>query len=483
MHINFKRESAMRNLYKLFVVAVLAVFCVGAWAQTPIAEDDFTDAAGALVPNTPWRFNETAGLNPPAYDGTTSLLMDMNGAWDQYIDLGYTGGAAGLFAKNVAFVAIFTAPADAAIAIGYTHQNGAWPDNGNRLIKLDNGDILISDDHISTASNVDTGQDYVAGTPQGVMWLLDTSGNLTVHYQNGGDKDPNAAGWFDITPASDPESILTFVYGPSVNNKWGVNAYGNANTQFQLDYIGLLELPTTGPTPTPTPEPTPEPTPDPNAPIAEDDFTNPAGPLVPNTPWRFNETAGLNPPAYDGTTSLLMDMNGAWDQYIDAQYTGGAAGLMSKDVALVAIFTAPADAAIAIGYTDVNGSWPDDNNRLIKLDNGDILISDDHISTASNVDTNQDYVAGTPQGVMWLLDSSGNLTVHYQNGGDKDPNATGWVDITPVAPSILAFVYGPTANDKWGVNAYGNASAQFQLDYIGLSGITPANAVTHWTLY
>jgi hypothetical protein len=211
------------------------------------------------------------------------------------------------------------------------------------------------------------------------------------------------------------------------------------------------------------------------APIFEDDFTNTAGPLVPNVPWRFNETAGLTAPAYDGTTSLLMDMNGAWDQYIDHGYAGGAAGLMSKDVALVAIFTAPADAGIALGYTSQDGGWSDDNNRVIKLDNGDILISDDHISAASNVDTGQDYVAGTPQGVMWLLDTSGNLTVHYQNGSDPSPTAAGWVDITPAAPGILTMVYGPTANNKWGVNAYGNASAQFQLDYIGLFdlGATP----------
>jgi hypothetical protein len=246
----------MRDLYKLFVMAVLAVFCVGAWAQVVIEQDDFTDPAGNMSPanmgenvNPGWRWNETAGLTPPAYDGTTSLLMDMNGAWDQYIDTQY-GSAATLMSKDVALVAIFTAPADAGIAIGYTDQGGGWPDNLNTLIKVDGGNLLVSDDHISAASNLATGQAYVAGTPQGVMLLLSDTGNVTVHYQNGSDPSPTAAGWVDITPASDPEGILTFVYGPGDNNKIGVNAYGNASSQFQLDYIGLLDL-----TPPPPPEP------------------------------------------------------------------------------------------------------------------------------------------------------------------------------------------------------------------------------------
>jgi hypothetical protein len=246
----------MRNLYRLFVVAILSVFCVGAWAQVVIVEDDFTDLAGPISAadtaenvNPGWRKND--GAVAPVYDGTTSILMDMNGGWNQYLDTNIPSAAAGLMSKDVAFVAIFTAPADAGIAIGFA-KDGSW-DNGaspqdQRLFKLSGGDILITRDHIPTGTDLDTGQDYTAGTPQGLMFLVAASGAITVHYQNGSDKSPAAAGWVDITPGSDPDGILTFDY---VNlNKLGVNSFGSATTQFQLDYIGILDV-----TPPPPPEP------------------------------------------------------------------------------------------------------------------------------------------------------------------------------------------------------------------------------------
>lgn len=212
-----------------------------------LVEDDFTDPPGNMSPagqneniNPLWRWNETAGFPKNVYDGTTSLLMPMQGQWKQYIDAGLPENLNPV--KRYALICLFTMPTTGTEGFGFTRDGSMTSGDPTRIFKLRGGKIYLSRDMWSTADDLDTGQTYAPDTPQGLMMVVDeATGKLQLYHQNGADKATDSTAWTEITPATDTNSLLNFNYG---YNKIGVNCAAGAGATFRLDYIGLIGNPT-----------------------------------------------------------------------------------------------------------------------------------------------------------------------------------------------------------------------------------------------
>ncbi len=246
---------------------------------------------------------------PNRYDGATHLEMPRAGDWNQYIDSSL------LFIDMsdnfaYAFVCIFTMPeAGGTQSLGFANHPSWQASTRQRVFKLTDGRIIYSNRTFQTDEDLDTGQQYVSGVPQGLMIVVSIGGAINLYYKNGGDKDIDSDAWVEITPPVDPDGLLEFLYLPDVSAIIGVNNVGSGGGTFLLDYIALIKNPPRffEPTPTPSPTPTPTPTPLPGGTVVfEEDFEGDAQDPVNPDSWDVT-VFDSPPPVLDGEGNLRME--------------------------------------------------------------------------------------------------------------------------------------------------------------------------------
>ena len=191
--------------------------------------------------------------------------------------------------------------------------------------------------------------------------------------------------------------------------------------------------------------------------------------------WRWdNIRAGTNI-MIDGVSSLHIPMSVAWNQYLD---TPVPTSLADKNLALVFIFSKSADGEIALGFARGTGwgeGFSPQQQRVFKLKGKRIFISQNHVPTDTDEDTNAQITAYAQQGLMMKVDTAGNVRYFYQNGVDINCDSPAWKDITPAtsaAGNLTNFDAGLT---MIGVNTCGKGDGTLSLDYIGLieTGASP----------
>jgi hypothetical protein len=174
--------------------------------------DDFAASAGKLdapgagnntgASGLTWRWN--AGMTPPALDGHGSLELNVTGNWNQYIDT-VTMPPFVLGGQDASFVAIFQKSGAGDVAMGFirdlTWDGGERP-KGQRLFKIKDNKIFISNRYESDKTDQDTGIAIKPDRLQALMIKKDAKGTVRWFYQDGGDKDSSSAAWKDITPES-----------------------------------------------------------------------------------------------------------------------------------------------------------------------------------------------------------------------------------------------------------------------------------------
>ncbi|MEX0677382.1 MAG: hypothetical protein WD063_09920 [Pirellulales bacterium] len=175
--------------------------------------DDFTGrAAGKLdapgagnntgASGMTWRWN--AGMTAPALDGQGALELPVTGNWNQYIDT-VSMPPFVLGGQEATFVAIFQKSGAGDVAMGFirdlTWDGGERP-KGQRLFKIKDNKIYISNLYESDKSDEDTGVAIKPDMLQGLMIKKDAKGRVTWFYQDGGEKDSASAAWKNITPDS-----------------------------------------------------------------------------------------------------------------------------------------------------------------------------------------------------------------------------------------------------------------------------------------
>jgi hypothetical protein len=149
-----------------------------------------------------WRWN--AGLAPPVLDGQGSLELAVTGNWNQYID-SVSMPPFVLGGQDATFVAIFQKAGAGDVAMGFirdlTWDGGDRP-KGQRLFKIKDNKIYISNLYESDKTDQDTGFAIKPDKLQGLMIKKDAQGKVTWFYQDGGEKEPASAAWKNITPVS-----------------------------------------------------------------------------------------------------------------------------------------------------------------------------------------------------------------------------------------------------------------------------------------
>jgi hypothetical protein len=174
--------------------------------------DEFTGRAGKLdapgagnntgASGMAWRWN--AGMTAPALDGQGALELPVTGNWNQYIDT-VSMPPFVLGGQDATFVAIFQKSGAGDVAMGFirdlTWDGGEQP-KGQRLFKIKDNRVYISNLYESDKSDEDTGVAIEPDKLQGFMIKKDAKGNVTWFYQDGSDKDSASAAWKNITPKS-----------------------------------------------------------------------------------------------------------------------------------------------------------------------------------------------------------------------------------------------------------------------------------------
>lgn len=452
-------------------LVVLCVLCSAAFADVPLVVENFEQPAGLMpVQNTPpnvspaWRWNE--GSTASAYDGDSSLLMPMTGGWTQYIDTGFTPVSAG---ESVMFVCEFTMPDVGGQALGFTNPAGNWAAGEQLIFKLSGGAIYVSDDAWATTTDVDTGQTYVANSPQALAIHVATDGTVTLYYRNG-----DGASWVDITPGTVP------AFDPAVHSKCGVNNYGGGGGTFVVDYIGVIKDPTFPPPAESLPA---------NL-LIQDDFTGTAGDPPDPATWYVGGTTDPPHVYLDGQGNLFMETNETnWDPYID---TRGLAAVPGTEMTTVEIACKYHSGLQVFGISNAAG---DGNGRcFIPQPTGN-----DYATMALNIGPNS-WTASVASSGPYVIDASGMTRYRVTLDPSTDPgtviyevfnNGTeAWVDVTPAAgsgdPADDFTVYDKSLSwMPWvmcqGWNG-GGPGANMVVDYVMLYS-DAASAVGDWKRY
>jgi hypothetical protein len=224
--------------------------------EFPFGNYDIAAAAQFGNIGAGWQTNQTVGDNRPEWDGNSNLSLPMDGQWDQYIDNRANDGspvsldlAAG---HTYDFVIVFTMPeGPGSESMGLTITGSHNDDTNIRVFNITNGEVFFSNRVFNADNDLATGQSVNLGQPQSLMICIDDSDGdgtaaISLFYNDGAVKntvtDIPSVGWVDITPASDPNGLLTYAL-PSNGADVGVNnrAAGDADDVFVIDYLLLVE--------------------------------------------------------------------------------------------------------------------------------------------------------------------------------------------------------------------------------------------------
>src|SRR5262249_19844344 len=153
------------------------------------------------------------------FDGVGNLEMPRENAWLQYLDSRRVGTEL-VAGTSYAFVIVFKMPdAPGVETMGFAYR-GNW-DNDNshntmhRVFRLDGSTIKLANYTFGSGATLDTGVSYVKGAYQSLMLRVGADDKLTLWYANGQVKNAGGA-WQNITPASDPNGLLTIAPGLNI---------------------------------------------------------------------------------------------------------------------------------------------------------------------------------------------------------------------------------------------------------------------------
>ncbi len=437
--------STRHKSIRLFAIICLLAGSNLAFSLTVIIEDDFTNPAG-LMPNeqegfAPMEFPpdgewQSNGGGNNVYDGGTSLQMPRDGAWLQYIDSRRvsTEIQAG---KTYAFLVFVTYPSGGSEPQTFGFGvSGNWSNDfdRHRVFKMQDGNIIFSNYTFTPDADLDTGQDYTPDVEVGLMMKIDAAGAITLWRQDGVDKDPNSSAWVDITPASDPDGVLTIAPGINII---GVNCPGGGGGTFLVDYIALVEdFEQVGPPPE-------------GIVVFDDHFSGNTDDEVSPLKWiTRGPREGYNQSGGEGRESdlIMFAANNAWNNpALASVFTMAASGLASYRVDVLLSLANPALAYV--GLEESGGDRSRDRGFLIHNDASKVLrvttdpVNGTGLSTAvSGVETNANYpTGGTPPeidsnniqfGLRMIILTNG--TLQWFINQDHKANPDNYVAVTPI---------------------------------------------------
>ncbi len=178
------------------------------------------------------------------YDGTGQIQMEMNAApWQSYIDARNGSRQALTADHSYAVMAFITMPASGGMGFGLSEPSGSY----FRGIKMIGGNIYFANNDESAWG--DTGGDlqagtYTVGTEIGLMFLIDTSGNVTLWRKDGSEDRAVTSNWIEFTPASDPNGELNYSHETEVLSIHTLSAASDLEADTcAVDYLAWIEDP------------------------------------------------------------------------------------------------------------------------------------------------------------------------------------------------------------------------------------------------